>query len=190
MGRGVAFWYGFAWMAALSLESCAVYPTSRTFYEPNADDGSVTNRGSCGYMTTHDAIERNVGGVVLKIFIGDEDEPSGRPDTLDVHITASHKEDGTTIDQTKVTVSAEGDSKELHGNFMPPVAAKLGLKWQDDPRYLGISIQYPAPAGTYDAIVVKFASGALRLHGQTLDVQPFRFHRVKKHDVYYGSINC
>jgi hypothetical protein len=141
-------------------------------------------------MSTHDTMQREIDGAVIRVFIGDDDEPSKRPETLDVHITVSYRGGGASIDPSKVTISGEGESAELHGNLMLSPAAQLGLKYYEDPGYVLVDIQYPAPAGRYDVISVKFAAGAFRLLGQNQDVRPIRFRRVKKHDVFYGSMNC
>lgn len=53
------------------------------------------------------------------------------------------------------------------------------------------SIRYvlPRPASS-DEIAVVFLSGFIKLDGKQVEVAPFRFHKVTKLDVYYGSINC
>jgi hypothetical protein len=180
-------------VAVLSLGSCVVYPTERTYYEPNPDDGNYPS--ACGYMTTHNVIERSIDGVDVRIIVGGYDEePSKRPETLDVYIRVHYQGEGVAIDPTKVSISAEGSATELRGSLLHPPESQVGHGYQKQAgrvsQTITLNIRYPAPAGLFDALSVKFDSGALQLKGEAQDVRPFRFRRVKKHDVYYGSINC
>ena len=39
-------------------------------------------------------------------------------------------------------------------------------------------------------IAITFLPGFIKLDGRDIETTQFRFRRVKKSDVYYGSINC
>jgi len=124
------------------------------------------------------------------MYVGYDDEPSKRPDFLDLHIAVSYKGGGAVIDATQILIVSEADGSELRGTVIPPAAAQLGFKWEDNPDYIVVDIRYPAPAGHLDALTVKLERGALRLHDQAQEGWSVRFRHVKKHDAFYGSLNC
>jgi hypothetical protein len=175
--------------AAVSLCSCVLYPTTRTFYEPNGDDGTIVH-GGCEYLTTHNTIERRIGGAYVTMSVGDDNEPAKRPDFLDVHVTVSVKGGGAIIDPAQILVVSEADGSEVSGVVIPSAAAQLGLRVQVKSDTTGVTIRYPAPAGHLDTLSVKLKRGALRLNDQALDGWSVRFRHVKKHDTFYGSMNC
>ena len=68
----------------LQLASCAMYPTSRVFYEPTASEGKLRNQTGCGYLHTHDTVEKRIGDITLAVMVGSEKEPNARHPTLEV----------------------------------------------------------------------------------------------------------
>jgi hypothetical protein len=177
----------------LCLESCVAYPTMRTFYEPTPDDGTYPS--ACGYVATHNVIERTVNGARFRIVVGSHDrEPTERTPTLDVHIQVIYQGDDVALDPTKVAISADGVNAEIHGTLLHPPGFQVaeGFQRQAGQMFhtLSFDIRYPAPAGMLDALSVTFASGAMQVNGDAQVVQDFRFRRVTKHDFIYQSINC
>src|SRR5689334_2291515 len=69
------------------LGGCAIYPTSRTFYEPEAADGKPRNRVSCGYIRTRDVVTRVVEGIEISIAPADEEIADPRPGDLKTFFT-------------------------------------------------------------------------------------------------------
>jgi hypothetical protein len=186
---GVVTWL----LVAFLQSSCVYYPTVRTFYQPNSDDGKILSTG-CDYLTTHNTIERQINGATVTISLGDSDLATTHAETVDVHIRAIYEGADISIDPALVSVSADGVGLEIHGFLLSPIVTKIergyqkkaGRVWQS----ISVDIRYPSPAGRYEALSLKFGSGAIRLSGEVQDVPPFRFSRVTKHDVLYRSINC
>src|ERR1700728_3946187 len=68
----------------LQLVGCAMYPTSRVFYEPTASEGTLRNQAARGYLHTHDTVERRIGDITLAVMVGSEKEPNARHPELEV----------------------------------------------------------------------------------------------------------
>lgn len=51
------------------LSGCVAMPMNRTYYEPNPADGTSIRSSSCGWNATAlDALERDIGGMVISVF--------------------------------------------------------------------------------------------------------------------------
>ncbi len=51
------------------LAGCVAYPVTRTYYEPNPNDGDLTATSGCGYHTTkNDSLERIIDGVTIHVM--------------------------------------------------------------------------------------------------------------------------
>jgi hypothetical protein len=98
------------------------------------------------------------------------------------------------IDPALVSISAEGEGSEIHGMLLAPMVSKAEWGFQDKAgrvwQSIYFDVRYPLAAGQHEALSLRFRYGALRLSGQAQDIRPFRFSRVRKRDVFYGSINC
>ncbi len=91
------------------------------------------------------------------------------------------------VDPSRVEVVVDGEAlkPEVVANTEHPSRRSQGnYKW------LSLQLRYPSPSGLKKHLSVVFQSGAVLLNEHSVAVAPFRFSRVTKSDLYYGSINC
>ena len=160
------------------LVGCVVIPMNRTYYEPNPADGILIRSASCGWNTTTlDAIEKDVDGITLSLF--PKYDP-GRP--LSVYILLGRTSKTVEIDPEKIEVRFDDGA----GSVRPETS---GVK--DAGPYYSKKIDFVLPLWI-DAnnIAMTFLQGFIKLDGRDVRTLQFRFRRVTKSDVYYGSINC
>jgi len=170
------------WMTlAISLTvlvGCVALPMNRTYYEPNSADGILIRSASCGWNATAlDAIKRDVDGITLSIFPRYE---VGRP--LRVYVLLG-----------RTSMTAEINPQKLELRFGDAVAAvrPTTTNAKDAGPYFFKSIDYEF-SSSLDAneIAITFLPGFIKVNGRDIGSTQFRFRRVTKSDVYYGSINC
>lgn len=176
-------------LASLVLTGCAIYPTSRTFYEPNPADGKLENRTSCGYTKTRDSIRRTVEGIEISLSPSEEKLSIPYPTSLQTYITFTYRIPGVQVDFSKIVLRAEPGDAVIEGRVLN--AYERPTRRVDGEFYIKVaSLQFPEPAGVPEQVTFIFKPGALMLDGRAIPVLPFRFTRVTRDDVYYGSINC
>lgn len=159
----------------IALAGCVVFPTNRTYYEPNAEDGQLSRSGSCGYHTTAlDTLERDVGGVRLRVSPEYDESP-----TLIVHVA---------IPRTWPIPTIEPSLARLRDGQRVLEPQKVVAK--DGGPYFYMLITYTFPAASTDHIAFVPLPGFLNVREAPAEVAPFRFSKKTKADVFYGSINC
>lgn len=178
-----------ALIASLILTGCAVYPTSRTFYEPNAEDGKLENRNSCGYTNTRDSIRRVVEGIEIALSPSEEKLSSPYPVSLPISISFTYRTPGVQVNYSKIVLRTEPEGVVNEGRVLKayenPIR-RIDGEFNIQRGYL----LFPEPSGVPERITIIFKPGALSVDGRAIPVLPFRFSRVTRNDVYYGSINC
>jgi hypothetical protein len=158
-----------------ALAGCVVFPTNRTYYEPNQEDGKLSRSQSCGYHTTAlDVLERDVGGVRIRVS-----PHYGEGPTLTVYVSIPRTWPIPTIDASMVRL--RDDQRVLEPKNV--VTKDGGPSF-----YLLITYTFPAPSTDHIAFVP--LPGFLNVRGAPAEVAPFRFSKKTKVDVFYGSINC
>lgn len=167
---------------ALAIGGCAIYPTSRTYFDPDLSDGTPAASMGCGYhRAREDSLEREIADLRLKVTPRFEDrKPLGLTVWL-VDQDGSAELNGNQItvqtsDKTFMAVSVDP------GERAPRNKTPYFEKW--------VNVTFPAEAGAASAISLVFRSGSLRKNGKIIEVQQFRFTKVTKIDIYYLSINC
>ena len=174
----------------LAVGACAVYPSTRTFYEVDPSDGTPKNRASCGYTNTKDSVQRMVDGIEIFVSPGKKEDISGDPDptfTVRIQFWLPEGMRDIAVDPSRVEVVVDGEAlkPEVVANTERPSRRSQGnYKW------LSLQLRYPSPSGLKKHLSVVFQSGAVLLNEHSVAVAPFRFSRVMKSDLYYGSINC
>ena len=174
---------------SLLLGGCALYPTTRTFYEGNPADGVATNRMSCGYIHTRDSLRRVVNGVELDLAPGDESMHEPFSDALTLSVSLTWRDTQAALDISKIELLTDTDGRRFDPKIVNlqtrPIRQAGGtFQWQT------ARVVYPEPSGLANKVTFVFREDALTVNGQPLAVQPFHFSRVTKKDWYYGSINC
>lgn len=174
-------------MLVLQLASCAMYPTSRVFYEPTASEGKLRNQTGCGYLHTHDTVEKRIGDITLAAMVGSEKEPNARHPRLEVTLVLEGPTNSLNLSTEMVSVILNAPAATLRPSSSD---YRSGPDSTSQQQFIRWTLTYPEPAGLADKVEVRFEAGALAVHGEAIDVGPFHFNRVKRSDVYFGSINC
>lgn len=170
-------------LAAQMLLGCVVYPTQRTYFEPNAMDGVPTPSQSCGYHNAkNDALVREVDGLHIQVTPHLEE---GKPLSVTVLFRAP----------TAADVSLEKHELRslVDGATFLPVSQKITTYAPDKthPYYSRwVTLQFQPVPEHLTEIAIVFPIGSVSLNGQVFNLAPFRFRKVTRSDVYYGSINC
>ena len=167
----------------LAVQGCVLYPTSRTYLEPNPADGVPTSSVSCGYnRASKDALVRDLGNLHIQVA---PSYSSDKPIALSILLRS---------DADNVTVNP----KLIHlknvenGEIFEP--SKINVTYQRPPRFdhfnRWIYIVYPVGSKKLRSISVQFNAGSVFIDGHRLDVDRFRFNKTEKFDIYYGLVNC
>lgn len=176
-------------LASLVLTGCAIYPTSRTFYEPNGADGKLENRTSCGYTKTRDSIRRTVEGIEISLSPSEEKFSPPYPASLPTYISFTYRVPGVQVDFSKIVLRTEPGGVVIEGRMLNTY--ERPTRRVDGEFHIKVGrLLFPEPAGVPEQVTFIFKPGALMLDGRAIPVLPFRFSRVTRDDVYYGSINC
>ncbi|MBT1065197.1 hypothetical protein KJY73_16525 [Bowmanella sp. Y26] len=168
----------------LWLTGCAVYPTSRTYFEPNPEDGTPRSSSSCGYNAAkNDSLLREYENFELSVtphYKEGED--------LQVTVLVQSKEKNVIINTSKIELFSslnEGVVLALEANktyYEPRSNWPYHMEWHH--------IIYPAKSESLNSFSIIFNSGSILLNGQAIEIKEFRFNKTKKNDIYYASINC
>ena len=161
-----------------AISGCVVVPMNRTYYDPNPADGTPIQSASCGWnATAKDALKREIAGVGLSVF---PTYAPGTPFKLFVLLQRSGQ-----------SVEVLAETAELKVGSEPLSHRATSVKVREAGPYFYKSIEYQFPVvDSAQEIAVLFPTGFLKIDGRTPEILPFRFSRVTRSDVYYGSINC
>jgi len=160
------------------LAGCVAMPMNRTYYEPNPADGTPIRSSSCGWNATAlDALERDIGGIVISVFPRYE---KGKPLSIYVLLGKPAKSVDTNFEM--VELRARGSAASVR-----PITTNT----KSAGPYYFMSANYVFPSSfDADEIALTFLPGFIKLDGRDIVVAPFRFKRTTKSDFYYNSINC
>lgn len=170
-------------LGTLGLLGCVVYPTQRTYFEPNAMDGIPTPSQGCGYHNAkNDALVREVEGLHVQVSpLLDE----GKPVSVIILFEATS------------TVGLSPDRYELRsvtsGMTFLPVSQKINTYTPDRnrPYYSSwVTLQFQPMPEQLNEISIVFPTGSVSINGRAVEIVPFRFNKKTKNDIYYNSINC
>ena len=179
----------FQWISAAlfvsQLYGCVAYPTTRTYFEPNASDGKPVPSRSCGYHAAkNDALIRNIPEVHIQVS---------------PHFTKSKPISVSVLFQyvTGRILALEPGLFELHslsdGKVFKPLNVKTSTQYPDRSHpYFSewIHLAYAPTSDDLNSIAIVFPKGAVVVRDIGVELKPFRFQRVEKSDFYYSSINC
>ncbi|MGD9729977.1 MAG: hypothetical protein AB7V39_26865 [Nitrospiraceae bacterium] len=170
--------YATAAILLTALAGCVVVPMNRTYYEPNPADGTPIRSASCGWhATARDAIEKDVDGITISVFPRYD---AGHHLRFSVRLGRTTK--AVDIDPEKIEISL--------GNSATGVRPET-TSMRDAGPYSFKSIDYGLSSSPdADEIAITLLPGFIKLDGQDNETTQFRFRRITKPDVYYGSINC
>lgn len=164
---------------ALTLSACVVFPTNRTYFEPNAADGKPIQSASCGYhRTANDGVSGLIGTVEIEIFPAFADD---RP--LQVHLRIPRSSPQADLLPELIVLNATGQAPEIH--------ASTTTRQRAGPYFNSVvDLVFPVEAGKLTDFSIEFLRGSVSVAGTPQDAARFRFSKIQKTDIYYGSINC
>lgn len=164
------------WLVVLLISGCAVYPSTRTYYEPNSEDGTPTRSASCGYhAAANDSLERQVGGVSIGVS-----PHYKKGSNLSLTVSFHYDEDHIDIDKNLIMVTVNG------GHSYSPMNIVVNSYEKDNTHPNRIFIHLSYSVLSEDVTELSVALPNLASH----ELKPFRFKITTKSDIYYASINC
>ena len=164
------------WLIAFLMSGCAVYPTTRTYFEPNKEDGTPTRSTSCGYhAAANDSLERQIGGV--SVVVSPRYKEGGN---LSLSVSLHYDEEGVVIDGSLITVAINGGASYHPTN----VIVNSYKKDNTHSNRIFLHIFYAVPSESVTELSVTLPNIMNK------PSSPFRFKKATKSDIYYASINC
>ena len=171
-------------LTLLWLTGCAVYPTSRTYFEPNPEDGMPRSSSSCGYHAAkNDSLIREYEEFELSVTPHYKEG-----ENLQVTVLVQSKEKHVIINTSKIELLSSGNE----GAVLPSEANKTYYEPRSNwPYHMKFHhIIYPAKSESLNSVSIIFNAGSVLLNGQAIEIKRFRFNKTEKSDIYYASINC
>jgi len=168
----------------LTSTGCALYPTSRTYFEPNPSDGELAPSMGCGYHAgKYDSLVRKLGEVTLNVtpYYKEGEE-------LQVIVLVQEREDSVVVNPEHIEVKSSYTM-----NSIPPSTTKQTIQpprsnW---PYYMKWNyLTFPLLSESLDEISVVFNQGSVLVDNEAIMLKKFRFKKTTKSDIYYASINC
>lgn len=176
MGRSITT----AIISAVLVSACVVLPVNRTYYEPNPADGKLVRSTSCGWhRTANDTLERYIDGTNTTISVlprYEEEKP------LLVHLLIRGSS-GVELNAERVELRVGSSKSAVQPRKVEVSDARPYF-------YKSIELTFPPSVSAEEEIAVVLLPGFLTVDGIRMVTTPFRFRKVTKGDVYYGSINC
>lgn len=171
-------------LVAIFASGCAVYPTSRTYFEPNPSDGIPAPSMSCGYHAAkNDSLAREIGGVKIKVTPYYKEGKE-----LQIIVLLQGQEDRIKIDPKKILLEALSIEEPVSPTAIKQTIQEPRNNW---PYYMKWNyLTYPLLSESLDTVSVVFQAGSVKLDNEPLKLKNFRFKKTTKSDIYYGSINC
>ncbi len=166
------------------VSGCALYPTTRTYFEPNPEDGSLQPSSSCGYHAAkNDSLVREVDNFELHVTPHYKEG-----EKLKLTVLVQSKENNVTINANKIRLSS---SNQEHASLPVEVKENTYEPRSNWPYYMKWNhMTYPPLSESLESITITFDTGSIVLDGKPLKIKPFRFNKTTKKDIYYSSINC
>jgi hypothetical protein len=167
-----------------TLNGCVAFPTSRTYFEPNSNDGKITPSVSCGYnRTALDTLEREIDGVKLRVTPYFKENNNF---TLLVTFK-SHSENNSFTPEDFVLLNLDSGNK-----YHPQSVNRMMQKPRDNWPYFVYWFNLDCSIRSMDLskISIQLLNGSVVIDDNKVKIEPFRFNKTTKSDIYYGSINC
>lgn len=171
-------------LCLILLSGCVAYPTTRTYFKPDLNDGQLTPSMGCGYHTTrYDAIEKILGDVSITVM---PEYVSG--ENLKITLLIRTKSQANALVPNNVFVRLSTSSSQMYPSH--------------------ISVTEQEPSGSIDhfsqwymlvfpVLVDEIEAFELTIPlSNSSDPSPedsllnFNFEKVEVADFYYNSINC
>ena len=139
---------------------------------------------SCGYHATrNDALARDLPGLHVQVAPSLEQR---KPISVTILFRSKDGDVQVTAQQFLLKAGANGVS-------YAPVDVKRTYYGPDKARpyhSLWFTVTFEPTSNELNEIALLLPGDSVLLGGQALALEPFRFRKVQREDIYYGSINC
>lgn len=163
---------------------CALYPTSRTYFEPNPSDGEPAPSMSCGYHAAkNDSLVREVGKVTIKVT-----PQYNEGEELKLVVLFQEREDSVVVNPEHIVLKSSSAEKSISPSYIKQSYQAPRNNW---PYYMKWNyLRYPVLAESLESISIVFNPGSVMVDSEAMELRQFQFKKTTKSDVYYASINC
>lgn len=168
---------------SLLLSSCIVFPTERTYFQPDDADGTPQQSVSCGYFATaKDSLAKDADGLHIEVtpdlyktepitvtfYLGSRGpRAEWKPDQFELH----------SVDDRIAYKPIEVTTYFVHSRRYPYFSERALVRYSPTPEQV-------------TSITLVIPKGSVLSDGHPIEVQRFRFRKVTTPDFYYGSVNC
>jgi len=175
---------------------CVVFPTRHTIFMPEAPLGKLEDSDVCGYMfNNNDLLVISTTDYELQAQANVKPE-NGQ---LTIFIQIVPITDKLVVDFDKfLAVAIPGKprvvpstiTRHAYGTTYENTQIVLGLETLEKATKKFFMIAFPvSPQGLAD-FTLEFRDGVILSAARQLRLPPIRFRKVRKWDIYFGSINC
>jgi hypothetical protein len=160
--------------------ACVTYPATRTYYQPDAADGTLRPSSRCGYSrSANDTLERVLDEV--EFYIRPIEDAAGDRVVIQVAIVARGRQ--FTLAPEALALRVNGSEQTLQAVAVTeqesgPVFDRL------------LTLAYPVAADSAAELAVQASAGYLVVAGKPQSATQYRFRRVTLKDWYYAGVNC
>ncbi len=184
----------FIFIVALLTSSCAIFPTSHVVFEPISSEGQLIDPEPCGYMFSNNVL------LVIKTSeykfetMAFADAPDKK---LKVYFRIIPLTDPIMVDFNSISVVIKGRemkpvSVEQHtyGRSTKSVNSVIGIETLLRETNNVYYIEFPVLQESVEEFDLFVGKQAVSIEGRHLTINPVKFKKAKKSDLYFGSINC
>ncbi|ABV37001.1 hypothetical protein Ssed_2392 [Shewanella sediminis HAW-EB3] len=171
-------------LCLILLSGCVAYPTTRTYFKPDLNDGQLTPSMGCGYHTTRDdAVEKIVGDVTLTVM---PEYVSGANLKITLLIRAKSKA-GALLPENVFVSSSNFSSKLYPADITVTEQEPSGAIDHFSQWY---TLVFPVSVDGIKEFELTIPWNNSSTTRQEDGVLNFSFEKVEVADFYYNSINC
>lgn len=172
-------------LCLLMLSACVAYPTTRTYFKPDLNDGQLTPSMGCGYHTTRDdAIIKTLGDATLTVM---PEYVSGEKLKITLLVRSKSKADVNALLPDGIFVSLSNTSSEIY-------PAKLSVTEQESAAGEHFSqwhvLVFPLSVDEIETFKLTIPWSNSSDPSSEDGLLNFNFEKVEVADFYYNSINC
>ncbi|RTR38891.1 hypothetical protein EKG38_12100 [Shewanella canadensis] len=171
-------------LCLIMLSGCVAYPTTRTYFKPDLNDGQLTPSMGCGYHTTrNDAVEKILGAATLTVM---PEYVSGANLKITLLVRAKSKADALLPDN--VFVSSSNFSSKLYPVDITVIEQESSEA--NDHFSQWYTLTFPVSVDGIEEFELTIPWNNSSTAKEEDGLLNFSFEKVELADFYYNSINC
>lgn len=196
-GKGETLKIFLIFVIGLLTSSCVIFPTSHVVFEPISSEGKLIDPEPCGYMFSNNVL------LVIKTpaynfeTMAFADAPDKK---LKVYFRIIPLTDSISVDFNSISVVL----KDRDGEEMKPVSVEQRAYGSSTKFVNSVTevetllretnnfyyMEFPVLQESVEEFDLVFGKHAVSIGGKQLNMNPVKFKKAKKSDLYFGSINC